>query len=132
MKKTKPESILIVEDDNMLCTIFEMFIKELGYGETNTVETGEDAIEFCKKNKPDFVLMDIHLAGDLNGIQTAKIMGRDMNIPVIYISGDTNTETIKDAVLPNTYGFMTKPIHKDVLKLNIEFSFAKHNLVRSN
>ena len=126
--KNKPESVLVVEDDNMLCTIFEMFIKEIGYGHTATVPNGEEALEICRKEKPDIVLMDIHLDGSLNGIQTAKIMGEEMNIPVIYISGDYNTETVKDAVLPNTYGFLVKPIHKDILQLNIEFSYAKHHI----
>lgn len=130
MEKTEANSVLVVEDDNMLCTIFEMFIKELGYKHTATVPNGEEALKVCRKNKPDLVLMDIHLGGEPDGIATADIMGKEMDIPVIYISGDHDTETVQKAVLRNTYGFLIKPIHKETLKLNIEFGFAKHKLLK--
>lgn len=130
MGTAKANSILVVEDDSMLCTIFEMFIKELGYAHTATVANGEEALEVCRKQKPDLVLMDIHLSGELDGIETADIMGKEMDIPVIYISGDHDSETVEKAVLRNTYGFLIKPIHKETLQLNIEFGFAKHKLLK--
>ena len=66
------KKILIVEDDKMLCTIFEMFLTDLGYELTGISQTGLDAISKCDADKPDVVLMDIHLKGNINGIETAK------------------------------------------------------------
>ena len=66
------KKILIVEDDKMLCAIFEMFIMQLNYELIGISHTGKEAIEICKVNKPDVILMDIHLEGDLNGIETSK------------------------------------------------------------
>ncbi len=124
-------NILVVEDDTMLCAIFEMFIKELGYEYTATVPNGKLALEKCREQKPDLVLMDIHLNGEIDGIETAKIMEEEMDVPVIYISGDDDVNTVKKAVLRNTYGFLIKPIHKETLQLNIEFCIAKHELLKT-
>ena len=121
--------ILIVEDDNMLCTVFEMFLEELGYSHCGTVASGEAALELLEKTKPDLILMDIHLEGEIDGVDTAKIIFEQYNIPIIYISGDSDVTTVKRAVLSNSYGFMTKPVYKNNLELNIEFAVIKHQLL---
>ncbi len=124
----KEYKILIIEDDKMLSAIFEMFISEIGHEHIGTVTSCKDAIPLCKENRPDLVLMDIHLEGEKDGIETAKILGADFNIPVIYISGDTDKSTIINAVLKNTYGFLTKPLHKETLEIAVEFAITKHKL----
>ena len=126
MSKAK---ILIVEDDSMLCTVFEMFLDELGYLQCGTVPSGEEALKHCEGNTPDLILMDIHLDGEIDGIDVAKVVHEKYNIPIIYISGDSDVSTVKRAVLPNTYGFMTKPVYKNSLELNIEFALVKHKLL---
>lgn len=120
---------LIVEDDTMLCTIFDMFVKEIGMEITSTVNTGEKAIKSCKKNLPDIILMDIHLEGDMDGIETSRYICENFFIPVIYISGDTNIDTVKEATLKNTYGFLTKPITREKLEITIKFALSKHELL---
>lgn len=128
MSKAK---ILIVEDDSMLCTVFEMFLDELGYTNCGTYSSGEDALAQIEKDKPDLVLMDIHLEGEIDGIEAAKTIYETYNIPIIYISGDSDVSTVKRAVLNNTYGFMTKPVYKNSLELNIEFAINKHKLLNN-
>ena len=123
--------ILIVEDDSMLCTVFEMFLEELGYEHCGTVASGEDALTHMENKLPDLILMDIHLKGDMNGIETAKQVKDKYNIPIIYISGDSEVKTVTDSVLSNTYGYMTKPVYKNSLQLNIEFALHKHKLLNS-
>jgi len=128
MDKTK---ILIVEDDSMLCTVFEMFLEELGYEQCGTVASGEDALIHLENKQPNLILMDIHLKGEIDGIETAKQILKKYNIPIIYISGDSDVKTAIRAVLKNTYGFMTKPVYKDSLELNIEFALHKHKLLNN-
>ncbi|NOZ47995.1 MAG: response regulator [Chlorobi bacterium] len=118
--------ILIAEDDKLLATIFRMFIKELGYELVGIVISGEDAINKCEEFKPDVVLMDIHLKGELNGIETAKIIQEKLNLPVIFISHDTREETIKSAISIKTYGFLAKPIDISSLGVSIELAYFKH------
>lgn len=126
MSKAK---ILIVEDDSMLCTVFEMFLEELEYSHSGTFSSGEAALAHMEDNKPDLILMDIHLEGKIDGVDTAKIIFEKYNIPIIYISGVSDVSTVKRAVLNNTYGFMTKPVYRNSLELNIEFAIAKHQLL---
>ena len=124
--------ILIVEDDSMLCTVFEMFLEELGYSHCGTVSSGEDALAHLEKSQPDLILMDIHLEGSIDGVEAANAIFNKYNIPIIYISGDSDVSTVKRAVLSNTYGFMTKPVYKNSLELNIEFAIFKHQLLNNN
>ena len=129
MQAMSKAKILIVEDDSMLCTVFEMFLDELGYGHCGTFKSGEEALEHISAEKPDLILMDIHLEGSIDGIDAANIILERFNIPIIYISGDSDVSTVNRAVLTNTYGFMTKPVYKNSLELNIEFAVTKHKLL---
>ncbi|MDF1550327.1 MAG: response regulator [Bacteroidales bacterium] len=120
------KKILIVEDDKMLCTIFEMFIKQLGYELTGISHTGTEAIKLCGIERPDVVLMDIHLEGDINGIDAAKEIYKLYKVPVVYVTSDIEETTIKSAIFKNTYGFLMKPIYQSSLRVAIEFAHAKH------
>jgi len=125
------KKILIIEDDGLLASTFEMFIKQIGYTHFGTATGSEDALGLCKDEKPDIVLMDIHLEGEKNGIETANLLGTEYNIPVVYITGDDTADTVRKAVLKNTYGFLSKPLRRNVLELTIEFTLTKHNLDNS-
>ncbi len=120
------KKILIVEDDKMLCTIFEMFITQLNYELIGISQTGKEAIDICKVNKPDVILMDIHLEGDLNGIETSKKIHELFNIPIIFVTSDIEELTIQSATYKNTYGFLMKPVYKSTLGVTVEFALAKH------
>jgi len=125
---TTSKNILIVEDDRMLCTIFEMFTKELGHNITSMVRTGAEAIKSCTENRPDLVLMDIHIEGKLDGIETSRLILEQFNIPVIYITSEIYETAIQNAIMSNTYGFMIKPIYKKNLGVAIEFAYSKHKI----
>jgi len=121
------KKILLVEDDNMLCTVFDMFISDLGYELVGVTRNGNDAINFCSGYCPDIVIMDIHLEGEMDGIETAKIINERYEVPIIFLSSDFEKETINKAVIANTYGFLSKPIYKNSLGAAIEFAIAKYN-----
>jgi len=122
------KKILIVEDDNMLCTVFEMFVTGLGYELVGITHTGKDALELIEVNRPDIILMDIHLGNGMDGIETSKIIYEKYKLPVVYISSDIEDDTIAKSIQPNTYGFLVKPIYKPILKATIEFCYAKFKL----
>ena len=122
------KKILIVEDDRMLCTIFNMFINELGYELLDFAASGKDAINLIKKNRPDVILMDIHLEGEMDGVETSDKIMKTFDIPIIYISSDVEDDTVTKAIMSNTYGFLVKPIYKEALGVTIEFAYKKHQL----
>ena len=121
------KNILIVEDDAMLSTIFEIYLTELGYNH-RTAKSAEKAIQLCKENRPDVILMDFNIDGSINGIDTNRIIKTDFNIPVIYISSDLIDDIMEKGIIENVYGYLIKPLYKNNLKSTIEFAFKKHAL----
>jgi len=120
------KKILIVEDDKMISTLISMFVTNMGYEIIGYCQNGEDAILKCRENMPDVILMDIHLKGNLTGIETAKKIHQLFDIPVVYVSSDDENSTVQDAIYNNTYGFLIKPIHKQTLGIIIELAYYKH------
>jgi DNA-binding NtrC family response regulator len=76
--------------------------------------------------------MDIHLDGEINGIDTAKNLHHNFNIPVIYVTSDIEPETIRKSIYKNTYGFLMKPIYHTTLRVAIEYALAKHQYDQTN
>ena len=120
--------ILIVEDDRFISTILAFFLKNLGHQSIERCRSGEEALEVCKNNRPEVVLMDIHLEGDMDGISTAEKIQREFEIPVIYISGDTSSEIVERAIITNSYGYLVKPIQKRELGITIDLAYYKHKV----
>jgi len=118
--------VLVVEDDRFISAIFSLFLKDLGFEIIGRCKTGRDALEECKHHGPDIVLMDIHLEGDVDGIDAADLIQRECEIPVIFISSDTSSAVIKRAVLSNSYGYLVKPITKKELGITMELAYYKH------
>ncbi len=120
--------VFIVEDDRFITAIFTMFLRDLGHELVGKTSSGRDAIEMCQDLKPDVILMDIHLEGELDGIQTAEMLKREIDIPVIYISSDTTTHVIERAIVSNSYGYLVKPINKKELGISIDLAYFKHKV----
>ncbi len=120
--------IFVVEDDKFITAIFTMFLRDLGHELVGGTSSGREAVEMCKELKPDVVLMDIHLDGELDGIQTAELLKREVNVPVIYVSSDTSSQVIERAIVTNSYGFLVKPINKKELGISIDLAFYKHKV----
>jgi len=118
--------VLVVEDDRFISAIFTLFLKDMGYEIIGRCKTGRDAVDECKRHGPDMVLMDIHLEGDVDGIEAADIIQRECDVPVIFISGDTSVAVIQRAVIANSYGYLVKPITKKELGITMELAYYKH------
>jgi two-component system, response regulator PdtaR len=109
--------VLIVEDDAILCFLNRKQIELLGYEVVAVVKNGIDAIAAAKKYKPNFILMDIRLQGDLDGIDTMNEIAKFLDAPVIYTTASWDeiyrTKITKNRVL----GFCNKPIAVGELEL---------------
>jgi len=118
--------ILVVEDDNFISTTLSFFLKSLGHQLIGKCSSGVEAIELCRKFNPEIVLMDIHIEGDMDGIQTAEKIQRDFEIPVIFISSDTSEDIVERAIVSDSYGYLIKPIQKRDLGITIDLAYYKH------
>lgn len=110
------KKVLIVEDDMILTMYNKKLISSLGLEIVGCVRNGKDAIECALNNTPDVILMDIRIQGDIDGITTMEIISKTKNIPVIYMSGNSDQETMIRAKQTNMIGFITKPISEELLK----------------
>ncbi len=112
--------ILIVEDDMIIAANISLQLSKLGYEVTGIESRGEDAINHVRENHPDIILMDINLKGQLNGIETAKEIQCISDIPLIYLTANTDEASFQKAKETRPYAFISKPFHK----LNIERTIA--------
>ena len=80
-----PKKILIVENETVIALDIKRTVIQLGYSVISAVSRGEEALSIINENKPDVVVMDILLDGDLNGIETGVIISEKYKIPIIYI-----------------------------------------------
>lgn len=102
--------VLIVEDEGIIAKDIELTLKRIGHVSAGIVSKGEDAITLSEQVKPDLILMDITLKGELDGIEAAKIINDRLGIPVIYITAHQDEFTIEKTKGTNPYGYITKPL----------------------
>ena len=120
--------ILIVEDELIIAKGIEKRIKALGYAVTDTVASGEEAVEKAVKNLPDLVLMDINLQGDMDGVEAAEQIRLRADIPIIYLTAYADSDTLARAKVSEPFGYIVKPFQDVTLKSVIEMGLYKHSM----
>lgn len=105
-----PKKVLIVEDEMIIALLLKRMVKNLGHQVIDKVASGEEAISVVQERPPDLILMDIRLKGKIDGIETMARIHEMSDIPVIYISG--NTDSINQEKIKKTdyIEFLSKPI----------------------
>jgi DNA-binding NtrC family response regulator len=121
------KKILLVEDEGMIALDLRRILENFGYEVPLVVSRGEEAIREAAKIRPDLVLMDITLKGTMDGIEASKEI-TSLNIPVVYLTGASDNNTLKKATGMPVYGFIVKPyLEKELLK-TVEIALNKHQL----
>ncbi|MCC5912900.1 MAG: response regulator [Balneolaceae bacterium] len=108
--------VLIVEDELIQSILLEKMMTELGFKVVGKAKTGESAIRLAKEFNPDFITMDIFLQDDIDGIEATKAIQEVSSIPVIYISGNTDSYNFERAKNTSYIDFLSKPVNKTTLK----------------
>lgn len=111
--------ILIVEDEKVIAMDLQKTISNFGYDILSTVSSGEEAIQLMAKNKPNLVIMDILLEGDLNGIETGVIISERYKVPIIYITAYAKEILLRSKVTESST-FLVKPFDESELHKKIE------------
>jgi CheY-like chemotaxis protein len=115
----KKYRILIVEDEMLTARCLYEDLKDLGLNPLVPVPKGETAVEVALKEKPDLILMDICLAGGMDGIEAAEAVHKKYKIPVIFMSGFTTEYILKKAEAVNYITFLEKPVTVEILDSTI-------------
>ena len=119
------EKILVVEDDDIIAKVEDWRLKNLGYQVCGRAVSGAEAMELVVKHKPDLVLMDINIKGDIDGIETAKMIKKGFNIPVIYVTSHSDGPTLVRAKETKPDGFIVKPFDDNDLRVAIQLALNK-------
>jgi DNA-binding LytR/AlgR family response regulator len=120
-------NVLVVEDESIVSKDIQHSLKKLGYNVVGASATGEKALELAHSEKPDIVLMDIMLKGDMNGIDAAFRIKEELSIPVIFLTAYADEATLTKAKVTEPYGYIIKPFKEVDLHTSIEMAVYKHN-----
>ena len=113
--------VMIVEDDPLLSIVEEKLVTKLGYEVVGKARSGEEALTKIGEYNPAILLMDVQLCGALDGIETAKKLQLDqINIPVIFLSGDDSPVILKQAKDVEYIDFLLKPVTKSDLLTSLD------------
>jgi len=119
-------NILIVEDEVIVAENLSSKLEYLGYAVAGTALSGHEAVEMALKHRPQLILMDIKLQGDLDGIQAAEKIKNQHDIPVIYLTAHSDPNTLDRAKISKPYGYVLKPFDERDLATQIELALYKH------
>lgn len=119
-------NVLVVEDESIVSKDIQYSLKKLGYNVVGSAATGEKAIELANSEKPDIILMDIMIKGDINGIETADVIRQELKIPIIFLTAYADESTLSKAKITEPYGYIIKPFKEIDLHTTIEMAIYKH------
>ncbi|MBI5446104.1 MAG: response regulator [Deltaproteobacteria bacterium] len=124
------QSVLIVEDESIVATDLERQLRRLGYDVVGTAASGQEAIELADQLEPQIVLMDIWLAGPMDGIEAAEAIRRERDVPVVYLTAHSDAATLARAKVTGPSGYVLKPFEERELATQVELALYKHQADR--
>lgn len=120
--------VLVVEDDRVNATDLCARLQKLGYPVAGTLALGEDAVARIDEFRPDIILMDVCLGGKMDGIQTAEAIREKHNLPIIFITANSDDATLTRAKSSRPWNFLVKPAKERELRIGIEMALLNHRL----
>lgn len=121
-----PTQILIVEDEKLVANDLRETLEFLGYQVPLTTTTAEEAIAQLETMLVDVVLMDIRLAGAMDGIEASRIIQSQYKIPVIYLTANADFSTLERVKTSQPFGYILKPFREKTLATTIEIALTRH------
>ncbi len=117
--------ILVVEDEWLMAQGIQDYLRDLGYTLAGWAASGEEALRLAEVCRPDMVLMDIMLKGEMDGIEAAELLRRRFGVPVVYLTAYADPQTLNRAKLTEPYGYILKPFEIRELHSIIEITLYK-------
>lgn len=118
--------VLVVEDEYILAINLQESLETLGYTVVDIADSGEAAIEKANELRPNLILMDIRLRGEIDGIAAAEQIWDSLQIPVIYVTGHSDKSTVERATLTFPFGYILKPVREQELYVAIQTALNRY------
>ncbi|NQT64803.1 MAG: response regulator [FCB group bacterium] len=120
--------LLIVEDERIIAEDIKRTLLHFGYNVIEIISYGEIVLERYDKLNPDLILMDIMLAGKINGIETASRIKEKHRVPIIYLTAYANEPILESAKITEPFGYLIKPFEEHELHATIEMAFYRYKI----
>ncbi|MGA1824737.1 MAG: PAS domain S-box protein [bacterium] len=117
--------IMLVEDSTIVLRDLQNSLENLGYRISSAVTSAEQAIENAYKDKPDLIIMDIVLGGEMTGIEAADEIRDRLHIPIIFLSAYDDNDMLDKAKSTEPYGYLLKPFSERELRIAIDMALYK-------
>jgi PAS domain S-box-containing protein len=127
---TTPARILVVEDDRVVARDIAQQMSRAGHTVVGITARGEDALPLAAGTAPDLILMDVRLEGELDGIDTARLLRENFNLPVVFLTAYADEETVRRATVTEPFGYVLKPFDDMQLRTVVEMALYKHGAER--
>lgn len=118
--------IMVVEDELLIQMVSRQMLENAGYMVCCTTTSGEEAVEMALERRPHLILMDIKLDGEMDGITAMEEIKKVVDIPVLYVSGNSDEATMKRVQKTSMVDFVVKPVDYHLLMRKID-EFFKNN-----
>lgn len=119
--------ILIVEDEIVVAEELSADLEDYGFSVTEIAISSEECFAAIKTNIPHVILMDINIKGEIDGIKTSTLINQTHNIPIVYLTANSDSTTINRALATSPSAFISKPYNKKDIVIALEIAFNKHN-----
>jgi CheY-like chemotaxis protein len=113
-------TIVVVEDESIIARDITQTLRAFGYEVVGGTPSGEEAIVLTGKLRPDLLLMDIHLAGVMDGVESAQVIRARFGTPVVFLSAFAEPDTLERSKLAGPYGYIIKPFDDTELRTTVE------------
>lgn len=132
-----PISIYIVEDELLISASLKTQLQHFGYEVRGSAMSGETCLKEISElsrhgREPEIVLMDIHLRGEIDGIETAKMINEKFNCAIIFLTGQSSKEVYERSFKIKPFGYLLKPIDMEQTKMTVEIASYQRNLEIEN
>lgn len=122
--------IAVVDDEMIVAKDLESTLRSFGYEVPGTAPTGQEAITLAATHKPDLMLMDIRLRGELDGIETARHIQQQLDVPIVYVTAYADEATLARARETCPYGYLVKPVQDTALRSAVSTALHRHRAER--
>lgn len=118
--------ILIVEDESIIALDIQTSLQKAGYQVVAIATTAEEALSEVAHLQPDLVLMDVHLSGEIDGVETAEQIRQNWHLPVVFLTAHADEPTLSRAKKVQPFGYILKPFEERELVTTVEIALSRH------
>nr|WP_319537847.1 response regulator [uncultured Methanospirillum sp.] len=122
------KKILIVEDEFITAMDLAENLEFMGFSVAATTDTAEEVLSLALEHSPDLILMDINLKGEMTGIEASNLIKNNLDIPIIFLTGQSDDVTISKAIESEPFGYLIKPFDDRSLKTSIAMALYKYSV----